>query len=234
MPVEYRQRFEVSSIGFVLDATHLDGEKVLWDAFGDLRKYMDLLEYCKQQLAPARVTLSPASDSSTLPEPAELPPEILSTDAQPETATATTPTKAVAVADPASPAPVLVGAAVADEPNPSATNGRAHPLATSEPITQAQAQAQAQAQHPVLAIGSAPDQISDSISAFVSARGAVAPDAMIIAKELYSYYQTWCADTGQEPLTQRSFGMRLTDLGFERKRRGRGRHWWVGLGLTEG
>jgi hypothetical protein len=27
--------------------------------------------------------------------------------------------------------------------------------------------------------------------------------------------------------------MRLTALGFERRRRGKGKHWWMGIALTE-
>ncbi|MFB3119013.1 MAG: hypothetical protein ACE1Y2_00630, partial [Stenotrophomonas maltophilia] len=50
-PVIYRQRFAVSSIGFVLDATDLDGKEVFWNDFGGLPRYLDLLEYCKQQVA---------------------------------------------------------------------------------------------------------------------------------------------------------------------------------------
>ena len=34
-------------------------------------------------------------------------------------------------------------------------------------------------------------------------------------------------------MAQRSFGMRLTALGFERRRRGKGKHWWMGIDLTE-
>ncbi|MCH8351854.1 MAG: hypothetical protein IIB29_16510, partial [Chloroflexi bacterium] len=44
--------------------------------------------------------------------------------------------------------------------------------------------------------------------------------------------QDWCRETGQTALVQRSFGMRLTQLGFTRRRRGRGRHWWQGIALA--
>ncbi len=220
-PVEYRQRFEVSSIGFVLDATHLDGKEVFWGDFGGLTKYLDLLEYCKQQVA--SWTESP---SSAFPKPLESRPETLQTNedlvaaslratADPETATLP------ATVGPAVAAPVFAGVTAANGPTPVAPFGTQQPLPIGEPFPRG--------------LDPAPptDPASDSAAAFVSTRGVLDAEAMIIAGDLYANYLTWCRETGQEPLSQRSFGMRLTGLGFERKRRGRGRHWWVGLGLAE-
>lgn len=73
---------------------------------------------------------------------------------------------------------------------------------------------------------------TDSVAAFVADCGVVGATEMIIAKDLYSTYQHWCREVGQAPVGQRLFGMRLTALGFERRRRGRGRHWWVGIGVA--
>ncbi len=67
------------------------------------------------------------------------------------------------------------------------------------------------------------------LSAFLEAKYVFDPESYTIAKDLYSQYLSWCQDAGQESLVQRSFGIRLTQLGFVRKRRGRGRHWWKGL-----
>ena len=72
---------------------------------------------------------------------------------------------------------------------------------------------------------------TDSVTVFLANCSVVGSAEMVIAKELYATYENWCRGEGQEPLGQRSFGMRLTGLGFERRRRGRGRHWWVGIGL---
>ena len=80
-----------------------------------------------------------------------------------------------------------------------------------------------------------PDQIpmpligDQSLAAFIEARCVLVPESYTIASELYSNYLGWCEGTGQHPLVQRSFGIQLTKLGFTRKRRGRGRHWWKGL-----
>jgi hypothetical protein len=72
---------------------------------------------------------------------------------------------------------------------------------------------------------------SDQVVDFVGARCVISPEELIIAKDLYNAYVDWCQEMGQEPLVQRSFGMKLTTLGFQRRRRGRGRHWWLGVGL---
>jgi hypothetical protein len=70
---------------------------------------------------------------------------------------------------------------------------------------------------------------SEPVTAFLDAKCVADPGSYTIASELYQEYLAWCQDTGQIPLVQRSFGIQLTKLGFERKRRGRGRHWWKGL-----
>ena len=70
----------------------------------------------------------------------------------------------------------------------------------------------------------------DSVRRFVTERCIVGPDVRTIASGLYAAYVDWCQETQQTPMTQRGFGMGLTGLGFTRRRRGRGRHWWEGLG----
>jgi hypothetical protein len=77
------------------------------------------------------------------------------------------------------------------------------------------------------------DGPADSIANFVKACCTAGPREMILAKDLYEVYLDWCREQREEPLVQRTFGMRLTALGFQRRRRGRGRHWWLGIGLKE-
>jgi hypothetical protein len=69
----------------------------------------------------------------------------------------------------------------------------------------------------------------EPLAGFLETRCNLVPESYTIAAELYSNYLGWCEDAGQNPLAQRSFGIQLTKLGFVRKRRGRGRHWWKGL-----
>ena len=45
-PPEYRFKFEVRDVPFILDASSLDGKEVFWDDFGGLQSYLSLLEFC--------------------------------------------------------------------------------------------------------------------------------------------------------------------------------------------
>lgn len=67
------------------------------------------------------------------------------------------------------------------------------------------------------------------ITDFVADACAVGGDTMTLAGELYTRYATWCLDNGYLAASQRKFGLELTSRGYQRKRRGKGRHWWVGL-----
>lgn len=74
----------------------------------------------------------------------------------------------------------------------------------------------------------------DALGDFVENTCIVGAEKMVMAKDLYSSYLEWCVEYGYQPVGQRSFGMKLTSAGFERRRRGRGRHWWVGIAVSEG
>jgi uncharacterized peroxidase-related enzyme len=71
----------------------------------------------------------------------------------------------------------------------------------------------------------------DSLTRFVEDRCVVSPGESSAANALYVAYLRWCDELGQPPLLQRNFGLGLTRLGFNRRRRGGGRHWWLGVGL---
>lgn len=58
------------------------------------------------------------------------------------------------------------------------------------------------------------------------------PAVRVAAGDLYSSYCNWCEANGERPLSQRAFGMRLTERGFTRARGGAsGRYFWNGLGV---
>ena len=79
----------------------------------------------------------------------------------------------------------------------------------------------------------APSQMIDGpVQRFVDVQCDVGESNLVLAKDLYLAFQEWCRDTGQNDVSQRSFGMQLTGLGFQRRRRGRGKHWWDGIKLT--
>ena len=155
-PPNYRQRFGVQPISFVLDASKLDGKTVYWHDFGGLEKYLDLLDYIAGQV-------------EKLPE---------------KTA----------------------------RPDAGETRKERHALP-----------------HSIETIS-----VADPVSQFVAARCLVDPGAQTIAGGLYADFLEWCREGGLPILGQRSFGLRLTKMGFTRRRRGRGRHWWQGIGIAAG
>ena len=71
------------------------------------------------------------------------------------------------------------------------------------------------------------------VSAFMEQTCVVGDEEMVLAGDLFNAYVEWCSEQGSEPVGQRRFGMYLTAAGLERKRRGRGKHWWMGIGLRE-
>ena len=77
-----------------------------------------------------------------------------------------------------------------------------------------------------------PDTTQNPIDQFITQHCETGPEKRILAGELYAAFLQWCHDTNQKPPSQRAFGMRLTTLGLQRKRRGHGKHWWQGIHLT--
>ena len=71
------------------------------------------------------------------------------------------------------------------------------------------------------------------IDGFVANACATGGKAMTLAGELYTSYARWCLDNGYLAHSQRKFGLELTARGYQRKRRGKGRHWWMGLQCRE-
>ncbi len=74
-------------------------------------------------------------------------------------------------------------------------------------------------------------KIDGPVANFVAEECVVGDNNLVLAKDLYSGFQSWCRDAGQEDVSQRSFGMQLTAMGYQRRRRGRGKHWWDGIRL---
>ena len=164
-PPEYRQRFEVPSISYQLDVSLLDGTPVVWEQFGGLGKYLELLDYCAAWV------------QAWSPESAE--PDVLP------------------------PAPVI--------PAP--------------------AQVPAPSQAPAPTAGTSP--AAAPVINFVQSRCYLEQEALCPASALFKAYQDWCLETESRMMTQRSFGLELTKMGFQRRRRGQGSHWWQGIGLAD-
>jgi putative DNA primase/helicase len=75
---------------------------------------------------------------------------------------------------------------------------------------------------------------SDVIGRFLEDRTASDPDPRhgVRASDLYSAYSRWCLVMGEKAETATTFGRRLGDLGFEKKRAGAGMFYY-GLRLVD-
>ena len=221
-PPPYRRLFHIRRLGLTLNATGLGGRPLSWDDFGGLDGYVDLLEYCAASaddsgknvsdqgnlVLPDRPSALEFDDIiSLIPvesgESAEAPPLRLPTDYN-----GGSPPLGRVPAMP--PQPV-----VPDEPPPPPATPAPAPLPVGGP--------------PVI---TAPNFGSNPVDRFVAERCETGEGKRILAGDLYAGFLEWRRNAGQEPLSQRSFGMRLTALGLRRKRRGHGKHWWEGIRLA--
>ena len=77
----------------------------------------------------------------------------------------------------------------------------------------------------------------DVLAAFFAEKCVVHPAAWCAATPLYNAYKAWCEESGETPETQRRFGARLTERGFENFKITAGawkdRKGWRGIGLLE-
>jgi len=75
----------------------------------------------------------------------------------------------------------------------------------------------------------------DTLAAFIEDRCVVREGLVAPATRLYKRYQMWCDDAGEKPHTQRTFGVKLGERGFESTKITRGPYkdlkGWVGIGL---
>jgi putative DNA primase/helicase len=78
----------------------------------------------------------------------------------------------------------------------------------------------------------------DVIAAFIDEECVIAEHASATAKALYSAYKAWCEENGEKPESQRRFGGRLRERGYESGRvttgARKGAVEWYGIGLAGG
>ena len=217
-PPPYRRLFHIRRLGFTLNATGLGGQPLSWDNFGGLGSYIDLLEYCAASADESGTNVSDRGNVVLPDHPSALDfddiiglPPVESGES----------TEALPVSPPAdfsdqypSRTPQPVGAAGSPPPPPAA------PLPDPRPASE-----------PPAII--APDFGGNQVDRFVTERCETGEGKRILAGELYAGFLEWRRNAGQEPLSQRAFGMRLTALGLRRKRRGHGKHWWEGIRLAD-
>lgn len=71
----------------------------------------------------------------------------------------------------------------------------------------------------------------DVIAQFLDEACITAPNAMAGATDLYNAYKNWCTASGERWLSQRRFGERLSERGFERRRGTGGAIVYDGVGV---
>lgn len=71
----------------------------------------------------------------------------------------------------------------------------------------------------------------DTLGAFIEDECTLSDNAKATAKALYAAYREWCRTHGEEPVTQKAFGLQLAERGLTAAR-GRGTRWWKGIGLA--
>ena len=70
----------------------------------------------------------------------------------------------------------------------------------------------------------------DVVGTFISEACVASSAAQVTAKAVYDTYKGWCKDNGEQPLTKKSFGLRLRERGFLSSRT-RSERLWTGIGL---
>lgn len=73
----------------------------------------------------------------------------------------------------------------------------------------------------------------DIVASFIQDCCVVLPSAVVTAGSLYESYKRWAVENGDTPLSQRKFGQKFGEHGFNSQRSTGGRHLYAGLGLRE-
>jgi putative DNA primase/helicase len=85
---------------------------------------------------------------------------------------------------------------------------------------------------PVRSATEAYREAMDVVGRFLEEACELNPQAQTPARALFAAFQTWCADTGETPRSQRWLGLRFTDRGFTSVHT-RGGYAWSGVGLKK-
>ena len=199
VPVQYRQRFECPAMELTLDASHWNGREVRWEHLGGLPAYLDLVLFA-----------SYCVDGMAVQDAASI---------------ANGDYKFLQELDPA-------GLRAVDPivPGYGSGSGRLRPAgpAASGPDPGSGWISPDESPEPAITIASQTSECGP-IDDFVADVCSTGTEAMSLAGELYTSYARWCLDQGYLAHSQRKFGLELRARGYQRKRRGKGKHWWMGV-----
>lgn len=199
VPTEYRQRFECPAMGLTLDPSAWNGREMRWEHLGGLPAYLDLVLFA-----------SYCVDGMTVLDAASIAKGDYTSIQELDEA-------GLHAADPIVPGygsgsgRLRSTGPAASGPDPG--SGWIAPDVPPEPAITIASQASE--------CGPIDDFVAD-----VCSTGA---EAMSLAGELYTSYARWCLDQGYLAHSQRKFGLELRARGYQRKRRGKGKHWWMGV-----
>lgn len=199
VPTEYRQRFDCPAMDLTLDPSAWNGREMRWEHFGGLPAYLDLVLFA-----------SYCVDGMAVPDAASI---------------AKGDYTSLQELDPA-------GLRAADPivPGYGSGSGRLRPTgpAASGPDPGSGWIAPDEPPEPAITIASQASECGpiDDFVADVCSTGA---EEMSLAGDLYTSYARWCLDQGYLAHSQRKFGLELRARGYQRKRRGKGKHWWLGV-----
>ncbi len=208
VPPEYRQSFAAPLLDFSLGADRLHGQEVRWEHLGGLTRYLDLTLF-----------LSLCLDGWDVPEAAAA---VASGDYG---GTGDLAARQSREATPVSPFGENFGygsgsGRLRRGVAPDGADARAGWIAPDGLPA------------PRITIASQATELGP-VDDFVTNACATGGRAMMLAGELYASYAHWCLDNGYLAHSQRKFGLELRARGYERKRRGKGRHWWMGVQYRE-
>lgn len=74
----------------------------------------------------------------------------------------------------------------------------------------------------------------DVLNAFIEECCEVGADKKVLNSDLYKAYKEWCDRNEENPMSKKSFSLRLQERGFKDKKFAHGKRGWIGLGLKEG
>ena len=259
-PPAYRRLFHIRRFGLTLNATGLEGRVLSWDDFGGLERYLALLEYCAAS-ANAAAAAGPRTATRTLPKYVGSQrnefggvigsPATASEEEEPPTVVRPLrnypgehPDRRLAPDAPPFLPPQLPDDAGIEEDSWDSSlqeqAGQWHSIPSREELARGTNGPATSAngpnghRRPLQREGSPLGPVAGNlIHRFVQERCETGDGRRTLAGELYAGFVAWCGNSSVPAVSQRAFGMRLTSLGFRRKRRGHGKHWWEGIRLAE-
>lgn len=204
IPADYRQTFSGSDLGIALNPGQWHGQEIRWEHFGGLSRYLDLTlfaSYCLDGALPQLAARAATGDYGAMGEMADL-----------QSSVGMTQNPSIA------------------EPGYGSGEGRPHRHnpAVDGPEPAAGWVAPDGPPQPRISVASQASE-HGPVDDFVANACATGGEAKTLAGDLYTSYARWCLENGYLAHSQRKFGLELRARGYQRKRRGKGRHWWLGV-----